>query len=219
MASASFNGPTGVCSDTVGTLYFTTAYNIVLKVDALGIISAFAGTGAQGNSGNDGQATSAKLIDPRNCVLDTSSNVYLSEFSNNMIRVVTLSTKKISKYAGNQVSTSGGDGGRATSAGMTPQSIFMDTLGNMYFSSYQSYRVGKIAAATTIVTTFAGSGVNSVTGMGGLATAASISGISAYVVGDNMGNLFIGTSNRIFRVDGSSNFITQYAGQFYFVII
>jgi hypothetical protein len=131
-----------------------------------------------------------------------------------MIRVVTVSNKVISRYAGNIGLSEGGDDGPATSAGMVPQSIFMDTLGNMYFTSYQSYRVRKIATGTTIVTTFAGSGVNSVTGMGGLATAASIPGIGPYIAGDNTGNLFIGTSNRIFRVDGSSNFITQYAGQF-----
>ncbi len=218
MVSASFNGPTGVCSDTVGTLYFTTGYNIVLKVVTSGIISVFAGTGAQGSTGNDGQATSARIADPRNCVLDTSSNVYLSDYSNYMIRVVTVSNKIISRYAGNG-QTSGGDGGRATSAGMQPPSIYLDTLGDMYFTSYVSYRVRKIAAGTTIVTTFAGSGVNSVTGMGGLATSATISGHTPYIVGDNMGNIFIGTSNTVFRVDGSTNFITQYAGQFYFFVL
>jgi hypothetical protein len=49
--------------------------------------------------------------------------------------------------------------------------------------------------------------------MGGLATSATIPGIESYVVGDNSGNIFIGTSNRIFNVDGTTNIISLYSGE------
>jgi hypothetical protein len=129
--------------------------------------------------------------------------------------MVTVSSKIITTYAGNGIFTteSPGDGGPATSASIYPQSIFMDTSGNLYCTENYGFRTRKIAAGSTIITNFAGSGyVSSVTGMGGLATSAGIPGSDPYVAGDNQGNIFIGSANRIFRVDGSTNFITLYAG-------
>jgi hypothetical protein len=131
----------------------------IFKVDTSGIISTFVGTGVNDDTG-DGQATSARVGAIRNCCeLNSSGNVYISDVTNDAIRVVTVSTKIITKYAG--VYTSGGsdrpgDGGPATSAAMKPQSIFLDSSGNMFVGDYGGYRVRKIAAGTKIITNFAG---------------------------------------------------------------
>ena len=41
-------------------------------MDATGIITTFAGTGTSGYSGDNGAATSAKLYEPHDAVLDAS---------------------------------------------------------------------------------------------------------------------------------------------------
>jgi hypothetical protein len=215
--SAGIPYPSSVCGDTVGTLYIT-SITLVTKIDTSGVISSFAGTGAVGNTGDNGRATSAKLTDPRICVLDTSNNVYIGDYASYVIRMVTLSTKIISRYAGNGVNTAGGpgDGGPATSASVRTPSIFMDTLGNLYATQLQGYRVRKIAADTKIITNFAGSpsSVGLVTGLGGFATSATLSGSTQRIIADQHGNLLIGAGNRLFRVDGATNFVTLHAGQF-----
>jgi hypothetical protein len=53
-------------------------------------------------------------------------------------------------------------------------------------------------------------------GMGGLATSAIIPGGTPFVAGDSLGNLFIGSEYKLFRVDGSTKMISLYAGEFVF---
>jgi hypothetical protein len=195
-------------------MYITTLIQRIHKVDTSGKISTLAGTGTAGGTGDKGRATSAKLLDPRNCVLDSSGNVYVSDSGNYAVRVVTVSTKIITRYAGSGVGNYGGDGGLATSAKMNPFNIFMDSSGNLYSADYDVYRVRKIASSTKIITTYAGSAaLNTLAGLGGPATSATIPGAVPYVVGDNLGTIFIGSSNRLFRVDGSTKIFTRYAGQ------
>jgi hypothetical protein len=215
--SAGVDNPTGVCIDTSGTMYIPTSLYRVHKVDPSGIITTFVGTGTAGYSGDGGKATSGRLNDPRNCVLDSSGNVYLSDTTNYAVRVVTVSSKIITTFAGTKANSNYfGDGGPATSAGMYPLSIFMDSTGNLYLTDYNGYRVRKIAAGTKIITTFAGTGVNTMTGMGGPATSATFKGGAAYVVGDKSGNVYIGNDYRLFRVDGTSNhLIDVYAGNLF----
>ncbi len=212
--AAGVNGPTGVCIDTVGIMYITTAFNRVHKLDTSGIFSMFAGTGDQGFTGDGGQATSAKVTDSRNCVLDSSGNVYISDFENKAVRVVTVSTKIITKYAGvyGSLGLYSGDDGPATSAKMTPQSVFMDSTGNLYVGDSNGNRIRKITAGTKIITRFAGTSSNALSGMDGPATSASMAGNSKNVAGDNMGNMYIGSGLRLFYVEKSTNLMSIKAG-------
>jgi hypothetical protein len=175
----------------------------------------FAGGGSI-SAGTEGSATSILLSTPSNCVVDSNARVYFSTFDDHFIRLVTLSTKILTNYAGSGVSYIGsarpGDGGPAPSATMIPKSIFLDSSGNLYSTEGSGYLVRKIDPVSKIITRFAGTGVNSLTGLGGPATSATIPGANQYVVGDNLGNIFVGSDPRIFLVDGSGKTITQYAG-------
>ncbi len=215
--SAGFSYPKAVCSDKTGNLYIGGS-NRLHKVDTSGIISMFAGTGTASSSGTvDGKATSISMSSPFNCVLDSSANLYLSTPNNYAIRFLAVSTKMLTRYAGKGTFVSGstrtGDGGAATSATMIPQSIYLDTSGNIYIAESGGFRIRKIASGgNKIITNFAGSGVDSMTGMGGLATSATFPGANPYIAGDFMGNLFIASDKKLFLVSGSTNFISRYAG-------
>ncbi len=215
--SANVRFPEVVCSDTNGNMFVSSEASRICKIDSSGIISTFAGSGLISAPGDGLQATSATLYDIFNCVVDSSANVYLSTSGNRAIRVISASTTIISKFAGtgsNPNAGGTGDGGPATSAQLTPSSIFLDTVGNMYSAEINGYRVRKIAAGgNKIITNFAGSGVYSFTGMGGLATSATIWGSASTVGGDSSGNIFIGDYKSLLRVDEATNIIDVYAGE------
>ena len=94
------------------------------------MVSTIAGTGTAGYSGDGGQATSATISYPTGIALDSSGNVYFSDY-NNHVRKVTVSTGIITTYAGTGASSFSGDGGVASSAALYyPAGICIDTSGN-----------------------------------------------------------------------------------------
>jgi hypothetical protein len=65
-------------------------------ISSKGIISAVAGTGATGFTGDGGQATSATLNQPSGVAVDGSGNIYISDRLNNRIREVLATPPSIS---------------------------------------------------------------------------------------------------------------------------
>jgi DNA-binding beta-propeller fold protein YncE len=59
-------------------------------VDTNGIITAVAGNGMTGSSGDGGAATNARLNEPYGLALDAVGNVYIADSDNNRIREVFL---------------------------------------------------------------------------------------------------------------------------------
>ena len=79
----------GVAVDTAGYLYVAdTGGNQICKVTN-GVISIVAGNGAPGFSGDNGPATSAQLNSPMGVAVDSAGNVYIADFYNHRIRVLT----------------------------------------------------------------------------------------------------------------------------------
>ena len=92
--------PSGLTFDSQGNLYIADRANHrVRKVNKKGIITTVAGNGTSGFSGDGGPATQASLNLPSGLVVDKQGNLYISDRSNNRIRVV--NTKGIIKtFAG-----------------------------------------------------------------------------------------------------------------------
>ncbi len=102
-----------------------------LSPHSINIITTIAGTGAASYSGDGSQATSATLYYPHGILIDTSGNVYFSDWHNNVIRKITVSTGIITTYAGTGTAGYGGDGGAASSALLYgPNGLSMDISGN-----------------------------------------------------------------------------------------
>ncbi len=96
-----------------------------------GIITTIAGSSTSGSySGDNGQATSAKLNYPRGVALDSSGNVYIADIGNQRIRKVTVSTGIITNFAGTGTNSYSGDNGKATSAALNyPRAVYADATG------------------------------------------------------------------------------------------
>jgi hypothetical protein len=147
--------------------------------------------------------------------VDSEGNVYISELGTR-VRKVTAATGIISTFAGNGVNSSAspggvGDGGPATAAELSTDSMAVDGQNNLYIADTFYNRVRKVSAATGIITTIAGNGGSTDTGDNGLATSASLAGANAVAL-DSSGNVFVSTGTKIRKIDGTTGIITTYAG-------
>jgi sugar lactone lactonase YvrE len=107
-----------------------------------------------------------------------------------------------------------GDGGQATSAGLTnPHGLAVDASGNIYIADTFSYRIRMVTRSTGIITTVAGDGTLRYKGDGGQATSAGLANPYGLAV-DASGNIYIADtfSNRIRMVTRSTGIITTVAG-------
>lgn len=215
--SATLSGPEGVGVDSNGNIYIADKFNAAIRkvTVATGIITTVAGIGASGGfSGDGGLATSAELATPECVRFDSSDNMYIADYGNWRIRKVTAATGIITTVAGNGTQGYSGDGGAATSASLdTAVSIAADLSGNLYIADWNNNRIRKVAAATGIITTVAGTGTAGGAGDGGLATSAQLDG-PADVAVDSSGNLYIADNgnDRIRKVDASTGIITTVVG-------
>ncbi len=109
----------------------TPTYYPSLSPHSISIITTIAGTGSTTYNGDGGSATSAAINTPHGIVLDSSGNVYFSEFYGYRVRKITVSTGIISTYAGTGTASYSGDGGAASSAALyKPHGLTIDSSGS-----------------------------------------------------------------------------------------
>ncbi len=111
--------PTSVAPDGAGGFYFASQQqHSVYRVSLDGKLSVVAGDGAPGFSGDGGPATSAQLNYPFGVAADAAGSLFIADAWNNRIRKVT-PAGVISTVAGDGTPFFSGDGGPATSAGLS----------------------------------------------------------------------------------------------------
>ena len=179
------------------------------------IIIAFAGTGTQGWSGNNGPALNARLRSPRGVHKDAAGNVYIADRSNHQIRYVDAASDNIYAVAG--VGTDSGydcnNCDPLASRLDSPEGVFIDNSGNVYIADTSNHIVRKVIAGGNIVNVAGIPENNGSSGDGGLATNARLRSPEDVAL-DSNGNIYISdTGNcRIRKVDAATSIITTYAG-------
>ncbi len=118
--AAKINRPNDVALGPDGALYIAEASSRIRRVGVDGVITTVAGISQEewGYSGDGGPATQAKLTEPSGVAFDRAGNLYIADTYNHRIRKVSPSGI-ISTVAGTGSSTFSGDGGQATSAGLS----------------------------------------------------------------------------------------------------
>jgi trimeric autotransporter adhesin len=86
--SAMLWNPTGVAADGLGNVYIADQRNNRIRMVSGAIITAVAGSGAAGFSGDGGPATSAGLYYPTGIAVYADSSLYIADTNNQRIRIV-----------------------------------------------------------------------------------------------------------------------------------
>jgi len=204
--------PFGIAADKHGNVYISDAsYGVIRKVNTVGIISTFAGSGVQGNSGNGGPALSAKLDGVYGMAVDTAGNVYVADGKSNVVRMIN-AAGIITTVAGNDTAGFAGDNFPATDARLdSPYAVAADRRGNLYISDMKNNVIRKVDAAG-IITTYAGTGAHGYSGNGGPAVLADLDRPAGIAV-DTIGNLYIADAdNDVIRKVDTFGVITTVAG-------
>src|SRR5208337_445736 len=88
--SAQLNHPQGVAVDAAGNLYIADRTNSVIRmVSPNGTINTIAGNRKFGYTGDGGPATAAALNFPDDVAVDSKGNVYVADYQNQVIRILT----------------------------------------------------------------------------------------------------------------------------------
>src|SRR5204863_4403772 len=140
--AAQFGAIQGIALDRWGNLYVAdTDGQRVRKINPAGMVSAIAGTGVPGFSGDGGPASAAQLNLPYGLAVDLAGYLYIADLGNQRIRRVS-PDGTISTVAGNGRKASGPDGGQAVETSLlTPRNVALDPAGYLYISEFEGHRV------------------------------------------------------------------------------
>lgn len=133
--AAELNNPVGLAIDNNMNVYVADQVNNqIRKISTNGIITAVAGTGAAGFSGNGGSALTAKLNNPTGVAVDNSGNMFIADYMNNVVRKVNTSGT-INAFAGNTIANFNGFGGLADTTELyNPTGVSVSATGNVYIA-------------------------------------------------------------------------------------
>ena len=219
-STATLAMPHCVAVDNAGNIYIGDWWNRrVRKIDASGIITAFAGSGTvmAGNGGDNIPALNASLHTIDDIAIDNNGNVFIADHARSEIRKVN-AQGIISTVAGNGLTSSNnfgvGDGGPATAAPLyTPMSVAVDQAGNIYIAETSSGVIRKVNTQG-IISTIAGRGFwdQGYSGDGGPALQAKLN-VPTDLAVDFAGNIYIADlANHAIRKINSQGIISTFAG-------
>ncbi|MCB1188831.1 MAG: hypothetical protein H7A23_06095 [Leptospiraceae bacterium] len=208
--AARFNKPIGIATDKTNLYVTDTNHTIRKIVISTGVVTTLAGTAGTTGS-NDATGTSATFNSPNGITIDSdNTNLYVSDYGNNTIRKVVISTGVVTTLAGS-AGSSGSTDDTGTSARFSgPAGITADST-QLYVADSKNHTIRKIEISTGAVTTLAGSaGATGSTDSSG--TSARFNG-PVGIVTDNT-NLYVSdySNNTIRQIVISSKTVTTLAG-------
>jgi uncharacterized protein (TIGR03437 family) len=191
--------PQSLAFDSQGNLYVGENFRIY-RLSTDGSITAFAGTGTQGYTGDGGPALQAAIDVTKGLTVDSSGNVFFTDQLNGLIRKVDTS---------GMISTFVGMGGTVPFEDLESPEDVAAFGGRLYIADTFN-RKARVVQGTSIQT-LAGSGLFNSSGDGGAAGSSALDGpVSVALDG---GNLYVGEywSSKIRKISASGS-ITSVAG-------
>ena len=154
--TAKLNSPWGITTDGKD-LYFTDrGNNRIRKITvATGYVSTIAGSGATGNL--DASGTSATFNSPMGITCD-GTNLYVADYSNNLIRKIVIATQVVTTIAGNDIGNATYTDGNSQASNLASTSSLTTDGTNLYFPDYVAHTIRKLDLTTNanVVSTIAG---------------------------------------------------------------
>ncbi|MBG6129079.1 sugar lactone lactonase YvrE [Aquimarina sp. EL_43] len=190
---AQFDSPYGIDVHTNGDIYVADTGNHSIRyINTAGVVYTHAGTGSSGLV--NGNTTTAQFNEPIDVVIGLSTNLYIADASNHVIRQIT-DTGSVLTLAGSSQGYTDGVGTVAQFS--SPYGVTRDTNGNIYVADKDNHRIRKITPAG-VVSTYAGSG-----------TMGLVNGNAAVAQFNESINLCIDGSGTIFVTDYNNDYIRK----------
>jgi sugar lactone lactonase YvrE len=154
-SAARFKNPYGLTTDGEN-LYVADSYNYTIRkiVIATGEVTTLAGT-ADSEGSADGTGSTARFNAPYGLTTD-GENLYVADTLNHTIRKIEIATGAVTTLAGSAGSNGSADGTGTAARFKKPHSLTTDGA-NLYVVDSFNSTIRKIAIATGVVTTLAGS--------------------------------------------------------------
>jgi sugar lactone lactonase YvrE len=188
---ADLGTPEGVAADGSGRIYVADSNNnLVLRIEADGTLSRFAGTGDRGYGGDGGPATKARLNQPYDVRLAADGSLYVADYGNHRIRRIA-PDGMITTVAGTGEPGYAGDGGPAAMAQLRgPYGILVGEDGRLLIADSEN-NVVRMVDAAGIISTIAGTGEQGFSGDGGPALSARLNYPESLAI-DHIGRIYVG---------------------------
>jgi Adenylate and Guanylate cyclase catalytic domain/NHL repeat len=172
-------------------------------------IATIAGTGVNADGPDGRAATATNLAHPVALALDSDGRLYVVD--GNQVRRIN-ADGTVTTMAGTGRAGFSGDGGPATSADLRgPQSIAIDSAGDIFIADSQNNRVRRVDPRG-IITTIAGSGQAGYGGDGGPAKQAVLNDPTGVAIGFGNTILIADSANNRVRVVDTNDSIDTFAG-------
>lgn len=191
-ASARFREPTGLALGADGQVYIAEDTHSIRKL-AAGQVTTFAGKPLIGDL-IDGPGPAAHFNAIAGMAVDSSGNIYVSEFNNSAVRKVT-PAGLVAAFAGRTPGSSPGEATPAPDRLNNPNGMAIDRGGNLYVTDRSCVRkIGKDGTITTLAGAPVDSGYAD-----GVGSAARFSILRGLAVDDN-GNVFVSDSYTLRKI-------------------
>ena len=185
--------PAGIDFDRNGIAYLVElSGGRVIGVDKSGNSFVVAGTENGGYAGDGGPAKQARFNHLHNIAISPDGKFYLSDSSNNCIRVIDAKTKQIDTFAGAPQADFAGDGDdRKKARFREPICITLaPDASKLLIADIRNYRIREIDLATGRTSTLAGNGERKIPTEGAVARESPLLDPRA-VAADSRGNVYI----------------------------
>ncbi len=213
---ASIDGPAGLVVQPDGSLLVAESRGArIRRISPDGIISTFAGSGLLGNTGDNGFAREASFQSPTGLALDSSGNLFVSDYLANTIRKIS-PDGIIRSYGGsgrtNIESTNPVIGLRATETDFQgPSGLALDAAGNLLVVDKLNNRIWKLLPSGAI-SVLAGNGQRRASGESVVAVDSSFNRPSSIAV-DRRGRIFVSEEANRIRVIQPDGLVFTIAGR------
>ena len=212
--AARFDQPTGLAYDSVGkNLFVADSGNSTIRqiVVATGVVITLAGSAGMPGSA-DGVGGAARFSSLVGLAYDGTGALYIVDTPNDTIRQIVVATGVVTTLAGSAGTVGSADGAGRAARFNWPWSLVDDGAGDLYVADAANFTIRKIALASGVVTTPAGSArtVGDANGEGAAARFNEPQGL-AY---DGAGNLYVADTNNdtIRQIVVATGVVTTLAG-------
>lgn len=178
------------------------------------VIRTLAGDGQPGFAGDGAPALQARFRQPHSLQFGPDGRLYICDIGNHRIRVLDLKTGRIDTFAGTGERRPLADGSpREGTALNGPRALDFDKKGNLWLALREGNQILKLDKETDRFRVVAGTGKSGVTGNGGPAQAATLSGPKGLSIDPGSGRIFFAdTESHTIRVVDPATGILDWVG-------